>query len=250
MAIVAGFDVHRAQITFDALDTATGEITGGRIDATPTAVGRWVARFAAGEVDVDVAVAACTGWLFVCDALAAAGATPHLAEPVETRALRGRERRSKTDREDARWLRELLSEGRLPEAWIPPEHVIGAGGHRPRADGTFGTPCIWALLEAVCRRPNVSLDLRRAGLPPSALFVGEEAIMRYLTRLTSERRTHLTGNGAVTLCGRAITNKWRRTVRAGDRACNHCHERASAMAAVQVAPGSGRVSTAERVIPA
>jgi hypothetical protein len=25
MAIVAGFDVHRAQITFDALDTATGE---------------------------------------------------------------------------------------------------------------------------------------------------------------------------------------------------------------------------------
>src|SRR5215207_1177901 len=30
---------------------------------------------------------------------------------------------AKTDREDARWLRELLAEGRLPEAWIPPEHV-------------------------------------------------------------------------------------------------------------------------------
>ena len=59
----------------------------------------------------------------MCDALAAAGATPHLAEPVETRALRGRKRRPKTDREDARWLRELLAEGRLPEAWIPPEHV-------------------------------------------------------------------------------------------------------------------------------
>jgi transposase len=53
----------------------------------------------------------------------AAGATPHLAEPVETRALRGRKRRAKTDREDARWLRELLAEGRLPEAWIPPAHV-------------------------------------------------------------------------------------------------------------------------------
>src|SRR5829696_1319415 len=65
MAIVAGFDVHRAQITFDALDTETGE----------------------------------------------------------TRALRGRKRRAKTDREDARWLRQLLVEGRLPEAWIPPEHV-------------------------------------------------------------------------------------------------------------------------------
>ena len=66
---------------------------------------------------------ACTGWLFVCDALVAAGAVAHLAEPVETRALRGRKRRAKTDREDARWLRELLTEGRLPEAWIPPEHV-------------------------------------------------------------------------------------------------------------------------------
>ena len=70
-----------------------------------------------------VAVEACTGWLFVCDALVAAGAVAHLAEPVETRALRGRKRRAKTDREDARWLRELLADGRLPEAWIPPEHV-------------------------------------------------------------------------------------------------------------------------------
>jgi hypothetical protein len=48
----------------------------------------------------------------------------HLAEPVETRALRGRKRRAKTDREDARWLRELLAEGRLPEAWIPPELTL------------------------------------------------------------------------------------------------------------------------------
>jgi transposase len=121
MAIVAGFDVHRRQITFDALDTETGEVTRGRIDATPVAVARWAAPFAGRQLDV--AVEACTGWLFVCDALAAAGATAHLAEPVETRALRGRKRRAKTDREDARWLRELLADGRLPEAWIPPEHV-------------------------------------------------------------------------------------------------------------------------------
>jgi Transposase len=120
MAILAGFDVHRRQITFDALDTETGEVSRGRIDATPAAVCAWVWRF---KGDVQVAVEACTGWLFVCDALVAAGATPHLAEPVETRALRGRKRRAKTDREDARWLRELLADGRLPEAWIPPEHV-------------------------------------------------------------------------------------------------------------------------------
>jgi transposase len=120
MAIVAGFDVHRAQITFDALDTDSGEVSRGRIDATPAAVARWVERF---EGEIAVAVEACTGWLFVCDALVASGAVAHLAEPVETRALRGRKRRAKTDREDARWLRELLADGRLPEAWIPPEHV-------------------------------------------------------------------------------------------------------------------------------
>ena len=121
MSVVAGFDVHRRQITFDALDTETGEVTRGRIDASPAAVRLWTERLAGREVHV--AVEACTGWLFVCDALVAAGAVAHLAEPVETRALRGRQRRAKTDREDARWLRELLAEGRLPEAWIPPEHV-------------------------------------------------------------------------------------------------------------------------------
>jgi len=96
-------------------------VSRGRIDSTPAAVTRWVARFEGCEIDV--AVEACSGWLFVCDALVAAGAVPHLAEPVETRALRGRKRRAKTDREDARWLRELLCNGRLPEAWIPPEYV-------------------------------------------------------------------------------------------------------------------------------
>src|SRR5215217_7979199 len=68
-------------------------------------------------------VEACTGWLFVCEALAETGAVAHLAERVETSALRGKKRRAKTDREDARWLRTLLCEGRLPEAWIPPAHV-------------------------------------------------------------------------------------------------------------------------------
>jgi transposase len=121
MAIVAGFDVHRAQITFDALDTDTGEVMRGRIDATPAAVARWADRFAGQHIEV--AVEACTGWLFVCGALAGAGAVAHLAEPVETRALRGRKRRARTDREDERWLRELLADGRLPESWIPPEHV-------------------------------------------------------------------------------------------------------------------------------
>ena len=121
MAIVAGFDVHRAQITFDALDTESGEVQCGRIASSPAAVSAWVERFPGRELRV--AVEACTGWLFVCEALAAAGAVPLLAEPAEVSARRGTKRRAKTDREDARLLRSLLAEGRLPEAWIPPAHV-------------------------------------------------------------------------------------------------------------------------------
>jgi transposase len=120
-AIVAGFDVHRRQITFDAVDTETGEVLRGKIDSTPVAVEEWVGRFR-GRV-VHVAVEACTGWLFVARALERTGAVTHLAEPVETSALRGRKRRAKTDRMDARWLRQLLWEGRLPESWMPPEHL-------------------------------------------------------------------------------------------------------------------------------
>jgi transposase len=59
MTIVAGFDVHRTQITFDALDTDTGEVTRGRIDATPAAVERWAGHVAGREVHV--ALEACTG---------------------------------------------------------------------------------------------------------------------------------------------------------------------------------------------
>ena len=120
-AIIAGFDVHMRQITFDCLDSQTGEVTRGRIASEPGAVTDWMSRF--GGREVHVAVEACTGWLFVAQSVEACGGTAHLAETVETRALRGRKRRAKTDRQDALWLRELLAEGRLPESWIAPEHV-------------------------------------------------------------------------------------------------------------------------------
>lgn len=75
--VTAGFDVHRAQIIFDALVSETGELARGRIGASPEAVEEWVAGFA--ECEIHVAVEACTGWLFVCEALARAGAVAHLA---------------------------------------------------------------------------------------------------------------------------------------------------------------------------
>ena len=123
MTIVVGFDVHRAQITFDALDGATGEVTTGRIcPGDRQGLRRFLLRWK-GNV-VEAAVEATTGWRFVVEELQRAGATVFLAEPAETSALRGPKRRAKTDRRDARHLRELLLERRLPLAWIPPAHIL------------------------------------------------------------------------------------------------------------------------------
>ena len=68
-----------------------------------------------------MALEATTGWRFVVEELRRVGAVVHLAEPAETAARRGNKKRAKTDRADARHLRELLMIGRLPESWIPPD---------------------------------------------------------------------------------------------------------------------------------
>ena len=117
MTIVVGLDVHREQITFDALDTQTGEVRRGRVRPADRQSFRRFLRQFEGE-PVEAALEATTGWRFIVEELQAAGAPAHLAEPAETRSLRGRKRRAKTDRLDARHLRYLLLEGRLPQSWI------------------------------------------------------------------------------------------------------------------------------------
>lgn len=123
MTIVMGLDVHRQQITFDALDTDTGEIRRGRIRPADRETVRHFLRGFEGQ-QVEAALEATTGWRFVVEELRAAGAGAHLAEPAETRSRRGTKRRAKTDRLDALHLRDLLVEGRLPESWVPPEHLL------------------------------------------------------------------------------------------------------------------------------
>jgi hypothetical protein len=131
--IACGFDAHRAQITFDLLDQQTGELRRGRIaPATRTELRRWLAGVEAGRLVV--AVEGTTGWRFVAEEVAAAGGQVVVAEPAETRALRGPKRRAKTDRADARWLRELLVRGELPQSWIPPEHLIELRPYRGLAE--------------------------------------------------------------------------------------------------------------------
>jgi len=124
MPIVGGLDIHRKQITFDYLDTVTGEVRRGQIaPADREHLRAWLARFA-GHGDVAFAVEGCTGWRYVTRELAAAGIAAHLGEPADTAALRGRKRHAKTDKTDSAHLRRLLAEGRLPECWIPPEHIL------------------------------------------------------------------------------------------------------------------------------
>jgi transposase len=123
MSIVGGLDVHRRQITFDWVDHVTGESGRGRVaPATREMFQSWLASLPAG--DAAFAVEACTGWRFVVEELVAAGFTAHLAEPADTATLRGRKKRAKTDKADARHLRVLLEQGRLPESWIPPGHLL------------------------------------------------------------------------------------------------------------------------------
>jgi transposase len=124
MTIVGGFDVHRKQITFDYVDCGNGEVCSGQIrPATRRTLRAWLGKHCP-DGDAEFAVEGCTGWRFVTEELTAAGARAHLADPAETAGLRGPKKRAKTDRADARLLRTLLSEGRLPESAIPPTHVL------------------------------------------------------------------------------------------------------------------------------
>ena len=123
MSIVMGLDQHRAQITAEWIDTETGEVSRSRVaPADRGSVRRFLGRFSGQELEVGLE--ATTGWRFVAEELAQVGATVHLAEPAETAARRGNKKRAKSDRADARHIRELMMIGRLPESWIPPEHLL------------------------------------------------------------------------------------------------------------------------------
>jgi transposase len=123
MTMVGGFDVHRKQITFDYVDD-DGLVRGGEIrPATRTTLRAWLGGHCPAG-GAEFALEGCTGWRYVVEELAAAGVVAHLGDPAETAALRGPKKRAKTDRADARLLRTLLLEGRFPESWIAPAHVL------------------------------------------------------------------------------------------------------------------------------
>ena len=171
MAIVGGMDIHRKQITFDYLDTGTGQVRRGQIEPADRARLRaWLARFA-GRDDVAFAIEGCTGWRYVAEELAGAGAQVHLAEPADTAAARGRKRHAKTDNADSRHLRMLLAEGRLPECWVPPPHVLECRAlleayHDLRTEHTAWVQRVHAVL---FHQGVPALPAARHGLDPARL---------------------------------------------------------------------------------
>jgi transposase len=197
MSIVGAFDVHRRQLTFEYLDTVTGELRRGRVvPADRQHLRKWLARFV-GHDDVHFALEGCTGWRYVAEELLAAGIEPHLAEPADTAALRGRKRHAKTDKTDARHLRVHLLAGDLPECWIPPEHVLEAravvrlykdllderGAWHQRIAATLfhqGVPAIGSMA-----KPEGRAAVAEVGLSPA----GRQAVetgLRQIDRLTGE----------------------------------------------------------------
>src|SRR6201985_2869587 len=119
MPIVGGLDIHRKQLTFDYLDTVTGEVKRGQIAPADRHLRSWLARFA-GRDDVAFALEGCTGWRYVAEELAGAGVAAHVAEPADTAFARGRKRHAKTDKTGSRHLRGLVGEGRPHGGWVPP----------------------------------------------------------------------------------------------------------------------------------
>jgi transposase len=101
MSMVCGLDLHRGQITFDALEVESGEVWRGRLwQPDRQRFRRWLAEEVAPRADggpVALAVEGCTGWRYVVEEIVAAGFEAHLAEPADTQAARGRKRHAKTD---------------------------------------------------------------------------------------------------------------------------------------------------------
>jgi transposase len=124
----------------------------------------WLQRWRGRELEA--VCEATTGWLFLVEELERAGARVHLAEPAETAARRGPKRRAKTDRLDARHLRELLQAGRLPESWIPPRPIQQLRTQVRLRKTLVDERTAWLL--------RIHATLFHHGLPPAPGLLGRE----------------------------------------------------------------------------
>jgi hypothetical protein len=91
--MVCGLDLHRGQITFDALEVETGQVWRGRIwSPDRVRLRRWLEQEVAPRAKggpVAMAMEGCTGWRYVVEEIMAAAQrsdrglrTPHACRPV------------------------------------------------------------------------------------------------------------------------------------------------------------------------
>jgi transposase len=119
--LYAAIDIHKRVLQAAVLDPDSGELTDARFPATREALRDWAMPLQ--DTVAAVAIEATSGWRWVWRELSALGIEVQLAEPAQARALRGRKRKPKNDRLDARWLVLLLAKQMLPQSWIPPEEI-------------------------------------------------------------------------------------------------------------------------------
>jgi transposase len=119
--VYAAVDIHKALFQAAVFDSDSGELKEQRLEATREALADWAMPLRG--LVFAVAIEATTGWRWVARELSALGIEVRLVDPAQARALRGRTRRPKTDRLDARWLVLLLAKEMLPEAWRAPEEI-------------------------------------------------------------------------------------------------------------------------------
>jgi transposase len=173
MTIVGGFDVHRKQVTFNYVDD-DGLVHWGQIcPATRKTLRGWLGEHCVTAGDAEFALEGCTGWRYVVEELTAAGVVAHVGDPAEIAGLRGPKKRAKTDRADARLLRTLLLEGRFPESWIPPAHVLEVR--------TLGRLYCTLMDERRAWQQRIHAQLFHQGCPPITALLsvaGREALAR------------------------------------------------------------------------
>lgn len=120
--VIAAIDIGKTRLQAASLDEASGETTEAHLAADRESLRAWVDGFE-GRL-ARVAIEATTGWKWIANLLFARGVEEVLlVDPGEAAARKGRKRRAKTDRLDARFLLSLLATGMLPQAWLPPAEI-------------------------------------------------------------------------------------------------------------------------------
>ena len=144
MSIGGAFDVRRRQLTFEYLDTVTGELKRGRVMPTDRPHLRaWLSRFA-GQQDVQFGLEGRTGWRYVVEELLAAG-SPRIWPSRPTLRRRSSRRPILTTVRSCR-----------THAWIPSRQISRAAHACPCPPGRTGrtaSPTWPASSSASCPAP-------------------------------------------------------------------------------------------------